>query len=303
MVNKIPEFDFEFNLNFEGHKNPIDAFSQMAKMYERLVAIDKNILYNILPDAHIEYELADIEFSSIRSKVIQILKSVPDDVLKNITDPKKIIGLLLVYIKHRILKAVETNEVQSKIELEKVTSEINKKLNQISSPNIIILSVDNYFILNTINEIGKEGKRLKNSESYEYISEYGNARIKNNNSINMPKILYELGSQTFEQQRAETLKVKTLDLLSDRTKWKLIRQGKQIEVKILDKEWLDNYHDRNIDIKPNDYLKIDLKIIYTTDATSVKPIVYYEALKVLGVIPPEQIESNNQRDLFEQNGE
>ena len=115
----------------------------------------------------------------------------------------------------------------------------------------------------------------------------------------MAKLLYELGGQKIEQQRIETLKVKSLDLLSDKASWKLIRQGKQIDVKILDKEWLDDYHHRKVVIQSNDYLRLELKIIYSTNSTSLKPVVCYEALKVLEVIPPDRIEDDNQNELFE----
>lgn len=115
----------------------------------------------------------------------------------------------------------------------------------------------------------------------------------------MAKILYELGDQKIEQKRIETLKVKSLDLLSDRANWKLMRMGKQIEVRILDKEWLEKYHCRQIPIQPNDYLKIELKITYFTNSITQKPIVHYDAVTVYEVIPPEQIETDSQRDLFE----
>jgi hypothetical protein len=114
----------------------------------------------------------------------------------------------------------------------------------------------------------------------------------------MAKLLFELGNQTIEQQRTEILKVKTLDLLSDIANWKLIRLNKQIEVKILDQEWLNEYHDRKIVIQPNDYLKLDLKITYISNPTSPKPLVIYEALKVFEVIPPEKIEPDNRNKLF-----
>lgn len=70
MINNPGERDFEINLNFERQKSPAEAFSQMSRMYEKLLSIDKNVLYNILPTAGIEYELVDIEFGSIKSKVI-----------------------------------------------------------------------------------------------------------------------------------------------------------------------------------------------------------------------------------------
>jgi hypothetical protein len=298
MADRNNDYDFELNLNFEGHKNPVEAFGQMAKMYERLITIDKHILYNILPNARVEYELADIEFSSIKSKVAQILKGIPDDILKDIANPGKLLGHALVNIKHRILKAVEKNEVQSKHELEAVTKDINKEIKQLSSTTVIILEVNNYFVLNAINDIATEGRKLKKTESFDFKSKKGVAKINNSSSVNMAKILFELGDQKFEQQRVEILKVKTLDLLSDKANWKLIREGKQIDVKILHQEWLDQYHNRKVIIQPNDYLKIDLKITYITSTGSIKPTIHYEALKVLEVIPPDKIETDNQNSLF-----
>lgn len=268
-------------------------------MYEKLLSIDQQILYNILPSAKLEYELIDLEYSSIKSKVNQILKSIPDDVLKDILNPGKLFGHLLVFIKKRLIKATETNEVQSVESLQKVTNDINNEIRKLPSTTIIVLEINNYIVLNAINELSIEGRKLKKEEYFEYKSKAGNARIGNASSVNMAKLLYELGGQTLEQQRIETLKVKTLDLLSDKASWKLIRQGKQIEVKILHKEWLDDYHNRKIIIQPNDYLKLDLKITYTTNANTLKPIVSYEALKVLEVIPPDTIEGTNQNNLFD----
>lgn len=299
MSKSTKDFDFELDLIFSGQKNPVEAFGQIAKMYEKLLSIDQQILYNILPSAKLEYELIDLEYSSIKSKVNQILKSIPDDVLKDILNPAKLFGHLLVYIKKRLIKATETNEVQSVESLQKVTNDINNEIKKLPSTTIIVLEINNYFVLNAINELATEARKLKKEEYFEYKSKAGNAKIGNSSSLNMAKLLYELGGQTLEQQRIETLKVKTLDLLSDKASWKLIRQGKQIEVKILHKEWLDDYHNRKIVIQPNDYLKVDLKITYTTNANTLKPIVSYEALKILEVIPPDTIEGTNQNNLFD----
>jgi hypothetical protein len=298
MGNTIKKFDFELDLIFERHKNPADAFEQMAKMYDTLLSIDQQILYNILPNAKVEYELIDLEFSSIKSKVNQILKKIPDDILKDIANPMKLLGHLLVYIKQRLIKATETNEVKSKESLEKITRDINTEIRKLSSNRAIILEVNNYFVLNAINEIGIEGRKLKKLEYFEFKSKAGNAKVQRDSNINMAKLLYELGNETFEQQRIEVLKVKSIDLLSDKARWKLIRQEKQIDVKIMDKEWLENYHNRKVVIQPNDYLKLELKIIYSTNSNSLNPIVNYEVLRILEVIPPEKFENDNQTGLF-----
>lgn len=299
MNKEKTEFDFELDLIFDNQKNPVDAFNQMAKMYDKLLTIDQQILYNILPSAKVEYELIDLEYSSIKSKVNQILKKIPDTILKDIASPGKLIGHLLVYVKSRLVRATETNEVQSLKNLETITEDINKEIRQLSSDTAIILEINNYFVLNAINDIGKEGRKLKSSEYFQFKSKAGNGKIGQRNSINMGKMLYELGGKNIEQQRIEILKVKSLDLLSERASWKLMRQGRQIDVKILDKLWLENYHNRKVVIQPNDYLKLELKIIYSTNSKSLKPIVNYEALRILKVIPPNEIENDNQQELFE----
>ena len=164
MSKSTKDFDFELDLIFSGQKNPVEAFGQIAKMYEKLLTIDQQILYNILPSAKLEYELIDLEYSSIKSKVNQILKSIPDDVLKDILNPAKLFGHLLVYIKKRLIKATETNEVQSVESLQKVTNDINNEIKKLPTTTIIILEVNNYFVLNAINELSIEGRKLKKEE-------------------------------------------------------------------------------------------------------------------------------------------
>ena len=161
MSKENQDFDFELDLIFSGQKNPVEAFGQIAKMYEKLLSIDQQVLYNILPNVKLEYELIDLEYSSIKSKVNQILKKIPDDILKDITNPGKLLGHLLVYIKRRLIKATETNEVQSVENLQKVTTDINKEIKKLSANNIIILEINNYFVLNAVITINNFSSKFK----------------------------------------------------------------------------------------------------------------------------------------------
>jgi len=298
MSDSLSESYFDLNLNFQGHKSPSDAFKQIGNMFERLIEVDRGVLYNIIPSAIIDYELIGLEYGSLKTKIAQILRSIPDDILKDIANPKKLIGVLLTYVKYRILKAIENNEVDSKQALENVTNDINKRINDLPINNSLVLNVNNYFVLNSINDICIESKKLKKKELFEYHSQDGKSLVGNSPAPNMAKILFELGDQRIEQNRIEILKVKSIDLLSDVAKWKFIRLGRQIDVSILDKEWLINYHKRLNTIQPNDYLKIDLKITYSSTGLSPKPIVQYEAIRVFEVITPESFEKDTQTDLF-----
>lgn len=297
-MKKIKDFDFELDLSFNESKNPSEALNQLSKMYDKLLIFDKHLLYNIFPESNLEYQLIDIEFGSIKTKVIQLLTSIPDDFLKEVLNPSAWLGLLLINVKHKILKAIESNEIKDADSLKKFTSDTNKLISKGIPKGIMYLELNNFYILDTIQEISTLSSKLNNNDSYFFKSKDKIARINNKAFIDMPKILKELGSQTFEQQRTEILKVKTIELLSDNAKWKLIRDGKQIEVKISHKEWLDDYHSRKIIIQPNDFLKVDLKIIHTTNQNSKKPIITYEAVKVIDVIPPDASNDETQINLF-----
>lgn len=299
MPENPPNCSFDLNLNFTGFKNPSEAFKQIGNMYDKLMEVDRFVLYNVLPSARIDYELIDIGYGSLTSKVAQVLRSIPDDVIKDVLNPQKLIGHTLVYIKHRILKSIENNEVNSKETLGKVTEDINKRIDKLEIVNGIVFNINNYFVLNAINDITIESRKLKKQESFEYISTEGKSTIFNSPSPNMAKILFELGDQKIEQSRTETLKVKSLDLLSERAKWKLIRNGIQIDVSIRDQEWLKLYHNRAVTIQPNDYLKLDLKISYQTNGLSINPLIHYDALKIYEVIPPDRMEKDDQMNLFE----
>jgi hypothetical protein len=299
MEKKKEAFDFELDLLYKNNKNPSEALHQLAKMYDELLTFDKHLLYNILADSTVEYQLVDIEIGSLKTKIVQIFTAIPDDFIKEILNPGNWPGLLLVEIKHRLLKAIQNNEIQDKICLDVVTNDINKEMKKLIPPQIIYLELNPDYILNRANEISIQSSKLKDNESYVFKSRGRTVSMNNKVSIDMPKILDELESKTIEQRRIESLKVKTIELLSDNTKWKLMREGKGIDVKISHKEWLDKYHSRKIVIQPNDYLKVDLKITHITNQNTKKPIVTYEALKVFDVIPPDDIEMKNQVYLFE----
>ena len=298
-MGKTKEYDFELVLEFEGNKNPSEAFNQLAKFYEKLIILDKHIAYNILIESKVEYDLVDIEFGSIKTKIKQVFTNIPDDVLKDVLNPSAWLGHILIYIKHRVLKSIETREITSKSDLDKITKEININIKKLAPKNLMILEVNNYYVLNTINEITLQTNKLKKDESFLFKSKNGKAKIDNKSFVDMPKILKEMGNETIQQERVETLKIKTMDLLSDNTYWKLIRENKTIDVKILDSDWLEKYHNRQFVIQPNDYLKLQLKITYTINQNFDKPKVTYEAIKVYEIIPPKDIEDNGQVNMFE----
>lgn len=189
-MEKKENFDFQLNLEFEGSKNASLAFTQLSNLFDKLEVIDKHILYNIFPEAKIEYDLINLEFGSIISWIQQKFTSIPDEYLKDVLNPSSWLGHLLVYIKKRLIEASGNNEVGGKGDLEKLTRDINNKMKKLSPSGIMIFEVNNYFVLNSLNEISKNGQKLNSKEAYYYKSKAGNAVLKNTSKINMAKLKF-----------------------------------------------------------------------------------------------------------------
>ncbi|WBX73151.1 hypothetical protein PG913_09720 [Tenacibaculum pacificus] len=296
-MEMMTAYDFELNLELKGTKNPSEVFNHLSGFYDKLLVLDRHIVYNISVDAKVDYDLVDIQFESVATKIKQILVNTPGDYPKEGVKPTNWLGDLLVYVKYKTLKAIELQQISSKAGLDKLTNEINRKIKKETPSHLLFFSVNNYYILNTVKEISVQTSKLKRGEYFCFKSGRNKAKLTNKSFVDVPKILNELGDASIAQERVEVLKIKTMDLLSDSSCWKLKREGIPIDVKITDEAWLDDYHNRKVVIQPNDYLKFNLKIIHTTSSSMQKPRVTYEATKIITVIPPSHIENHGQLEI------
>ncbi|MEO6720771.1 MAG: hypothetical protein ABIN67_10395 [Ferruginibacter sp.] len=288
MTNQPAELQFEVNLLFTENKTAIEAFNNLLSFYEILNDFDKSVVRNIGINYVGEYGLEDIEFSSIRTKLVQLLKATPDEIIKNL-DIKKTIGYFLVKVKYRLIKLLEKEkDITSKNQIQPITDKINEDIKEIGiTLNIMVTQVNNYVVLNAVDDLAKETNKLKDKESLEFKSMAGNASIQKGIFINKPKILAELGQRTIVNETTEILKIKKVDLLSEEPKWDFLQGKRVLNAKMLDKNWLDDFHKRNVIIKPEDALMVTLKTTHTYSPNFDDKKTDCEITKVLSVISPD----------------
>jgi len=288
MATDLPEeLQFEINLLFKEDKNAIDAFTQLTNIFEVLNDFDKAVVRNIGHNYSSEYGLNDIEFSSIRTKLVQLLKATPDEILKNL-DIKKTIGYFLVKIKYWLIKLLEEKELSSKSQIQPITDKINAEIKEIGlTLHIIVTQVNNYIVLNAADDLAKEVNKLKDKEQIEYKSKAGNASIHKGVFINKPKILSELGQRTIVNETREILKIKKVDFISEDPKWDFVQGKKNLSARMLDERWLDDFHRRNVVIKPEDALLVTLRTTHTYSPNFDEKKTDCEVVKVLSVITPD----------------
>ena len=292
MVNQ--NTSFELNLLFDGNKQAVDVFNELGNIFQSIHEFDKWILSHIDSGASVYYTIEGIEFGSIRTRLAQFLRAIPDDAIKTL-DWKALVGNLLLKTKYLILKALEQNKtIDSKAILETLTTEINSELSKLeeNSSQIIIPQINIYILLNNIETISRVVNSLPNKESIEYRSKFGDVKLSRGIYINKSKIIHELGATTVTNDTTEILKIKKIDLLSDEAKWDFKIGSRVVHARIQDITWLNNYHKREIIIKPEDSLKVTLKTTYTFTNNNEHTQLTYDIVKVLQVITPD-IERKN----------
>lgn len=298
-ITQTDDLIFEVNLLFKENKSAIEAFNQILKFYEVLYDFDKAIVRNVGQSFIPDYGLEDVEFSSIKTKLSQLLKAIPDELIK---DPqiKKAIGYFLVKAKYWFIKLLaDEKEITSKEQIQKVTDKINEEIKEIGNTyQIIITQVNNYIILNAVDDLAKETNNLKEQELLEYKSKAGSTSIQKGIYINKPKILSELGQRTIVNETTEILKIKRVDMLSEEPRWGFLQGKKNLHAKMLDKNWLDDFHNRNVTIKPEDALLVTLRTTHTYNPNFDDKKTDCEVIKVLSVITPDN-ESCQQMKLID----
>ncbi|RYY00646.1 MAG: hypothetical protein EOO53_21455 [Gammaproteobacteria bacterium] len=294
--NQTDELIFEVNLLFRESKNAIEAFNQIIKFYEVLNDFDKAIVRNIGQNIVTAYELEGVEFSSIKTKLSQALKAIPDDLIKDF-QVKKAIGYLLIKVKYWFIKLLaDEKDIASKDQIEKVTDKINNEIKELGNTyQIIITEINNYTVLNSIDELAKEANNLKEKELLEYKSKAGNTFISKGIHLNKPKILSELGQTTIVNETTEILKIKKVDMLSDEPKWDFLQGKRNLSAKMLDKQWLEDFHNRQVIIKPEDALMVTLRTTHTYTPNFEDKKTECEIIKIISVITPENDNINQMK--------
>ena len=285
--------NFELNYLFDEKKNIFHSLEKVKTIYETLYEYDKLLVRHIYQSVNIEYSLIDLEYSSFKSKVEQLLKSIPDELLKK-PDLKTLMGLFLIKAKYWLLKKVSENKtIDTKEQISELTDKINKELRSLAKDQkLISTDVSNYQILDLVTRLSIDSNNLEEKETYQYKSKFGNAILKKGHFVDKVKILSELGAKNETSETTEIIKPKRIDLLSDETKWSCVLKGRTVPIKIIDKIWLDKYHKRAENISPGDTLKVSLKTTYEFNPNNPKTNISYEVTKVIEVINPSENSEN-----------
>jgi len=291
---------FDLYLDFRPSEGePSRVFHVMAEVIDSLQDLDSDLARIISPYYQPTLVLDDVVSGSIRAKIRDIVKDIPDDALKE-ANFKKIFGHFLHKAKYRILKwCEENNEIESIEQIRALESEIISVAVETDAKHLpAYSSIETRALLTHINTIQMALKRLDDQDQLEYRSEFGTAKFNGNLAISHQIIRDVLTREVITSEGIRVVKVKKPDYLGN-SKWGLRYQGHSVEAKIRHSEWLAKFQSKDVIVQPGDSLKVNLRqeISYGYEGEVVH--ITYEILEVLEEIAaPRLIQGTIFRDDF-----
>lgn len=271
-------------------EDPSRVFRTMSALIDSLQEIDRHLAESI--DVNIEpvMILEDIETGSIKTWLTYVFKVVPDDALYNL-NWKPIVGQYLVKAKWCMINFIEgkttisnVNEIKPVIdEIQALAEHTNVRL---MPPYSRIHPRD---LLEGMQKISASLESLIPEDKVSYISS-GNESAKFNLTFKIvPESIEDLlAKETLSSPNTLILKVKKPDYLGE-SMWDFRLGDRVIPATISDKEWLESFQARKVDIRPGDSIKAIVQISYKYDYDGELLSIRYDISKVIEVIPqPEQ---------------
>lgn len=288
---------FELVVEFKRDSgDPSRVFKTMTGLIESVQSLDQHLSYSVGPSVKTTLILQDIQASSLKAKLKNIIEEIPDEALKQ-TEIKPILGHFLVKAKHRVIDwCSDRKQVADKDEIKQLQSEIKqlaretdvKQLPAYAEPDTESLLID-------INSIRNALQNLEADDYARYESEEGVSKFNKQMEISAEIIRDVMTREKLISESEKILKVKKPDYLGF-SMWLFKYQGRSIDVKILDDEWLKAFHLKKVSVLPGDSIRALVKeeVLYGYNNEVIH--TNYEALKVVDILPAP---TQTQRKLLE----
>ena len=278
--------DFSITIDFDKKSpNPSRVFKSMASLIEVFEQFDKDLVKHIDNKIETVLILEDIQKGSLKTILANALRKIPDDSIKDL-DYKKIIGHYLLKAKYIVLNALDGKTLLTDgTEIDYIEMELKKTANEIEIDKIpTYVPINKKTIIKNIDNINKSLDILSDTDKVSYQSEFGNASFNLELEIDVESMEDLITEEEIVSNSKMILKVKKPDYLGD-SKWSFKHGTGTISAKITDLEWLKEFQNRKIDVRPQDSLvclvKITVKYDYNYELISTS----HEVTKVIKINP------------------
>lgn len=286
--------DFELRAVFDKKsRDPQRVFQTLSELIPVLQELDHLLLQSIDPEFEAELILDDIEIGSIRTILKTFIKSLPDEGLLDL-DYKRILGQYLVNCKYMLLKWLDGKyEINGRTDLNAIIGDLFKEAEKIEvTPIPAPTPISDQQLVKVINKIQHSLRHLHATDSVEYISKRGKVSLNKELQVdNLDKLLVEQ-SETFDN--IMIMKVKMPDYLGEKM-WEFRYDNHVVDVKINDYDWLQQFQQGDVDLKPGDSLKAKVQVVVDYGYNHEVIHKHYFLVKVIEIIHNQK---NKQYKIF-----
>jgi len=277
---------FGIRVHFEPNtEDPSRVFRSMAQLIEVFQSLDTDLARSISLRVRPVQILHDVESGSVTAWLRTAFEQVDDDALKNL-DWKPLFGQYLVKAKHKLLEFLEKRDrVEGSEELEILEAELLELAQEtevLSFPSYA--AVPRRALLSDLRALSDALRELTEQDHVVYMSPEGDTPLSSNFRMSLEDVEDLLTAETRTGQYELVLLVKKPDYLGT-SMWEFRLDNHIVHARMLDANWLKDFHNREITIKPGDGLRarVEVELKRAVDGSMVA--ARYNILRVLEVVP------------------
>lgn len=277
---------FELVVEFKRDSgDPSRVFKTMTGLIESFQSLDQHLSYSIGPSVKTTLILQDIQADSLKAKLKNIIEDLPDEALKQ-GEIKPILGHFLVKAKHRVVDwCSDRKKITEKDDIKLLRSDLKQLAQETDIKQIpAYTEPDTGSLLIDINSIRNALQNLEADDYARYESEEGISNFNKQMEISEAIIKEIMTRETLISENEKILKVKKPDYLGF-SMWSFKYQGKSIDVKILDQDWLKAFQLKEVSVMPGDSIRSIVKEEVSYGFNNEVIHTYYEILKVIEILP------------------
>jgi len=261
-----PRADFGFEIDFQRGVGPASrVFTATHDFIKACEALDHELVKSIDSSIETVLILEDIEAGSIKTWLRNSLTAADDDALKTL-DWKPLVGKYLVRAKYAVIRWIDDDTFPRSLpdlrrEIQQIASETDvRHLPDYTAPSPGAL-------IKAVHDFQSVKNRLLPGDRATMLTNEGNIEFNLSMMLDVDDIEALAVAQTIKNPPAEMiLPVKKPDYLGD-SKWELRHGRRNISAKIEHQEWLKQFQNRQVDVRPGDALRctVEIEIMYGFD--------------------------------------
>lgn len=281
------EGEFEITIDFTpGEGDPSRVFKAMSGLVGAMAALDSHLASSFDVSLDASLVLDRVEAGSVKGIFRDVIAGIPDEAIKD-AEWKKILGHYLLRAKYVMLRWLEeTPKISHRNDVRVLEGELLraaeetdlKQLPAYAPPRTVLLLSDVHAIRESLDALAES-----DTASYSYAGE--SVRFNRGLEISNDIIREVLTKEVVKTSGRRIIKVKKPDYLGQ-SMWGFQYDGRAIDAKVADSDWLAKFQARREDVRPGDSLRVILyeEISYGYDGEVVHR--YYEIEKVDGILHP-----------------